>query len=78
MSESTFTRTRLTLTVLSEEPIPDGRDVSNILLDCDTGDYVLASVETESETLTPETMAQALTAAGSEPEFFGLELSESP
>ena len=75
MSEPTFIRTKVTMTVLSEDPIPHGRDISDIFRECDTGEYVLASVDIKNQMLTPEEMAQALTAAGSEPGFFNLESS---
>jgi hypothetical protein len=66
-------RTTLTLTVLSEDSIPEEMEVSRVLHECMEGDYVLASVATTDEELTPEQMADALTDAGSDPSFFQLD-----
>lgn len=64
-------RTDITLTVLSDRPILDD-ELGAIIENCDTGDCVLSSLEQKSEEITPAEMAQALTSAGSEPEFFQL------
>lgn len=63
-------RTKITLVVLSEEPIPGAMEAETVLIECDRGDYVLASDDREQESLNEEKMAAALTAAGSDPSFF--------
>lgn len=65
-------RTAITLVVLSEDEIPEGMDVGDVVREYDTGDYVLFSTDTKAEKLTDEEMAEALTQAGSEPDFFQL------
>lgn len=65
-------RNTFTLVVLSEEEIPEGMDVTDVVRECDSGDYVLSSTDHKAEKLTDEEMAQALTEAGSEPDFFQL------
>lgn len=63
-------RTTITLVVLSEDPISDAMEAETILVECDRGDYVLASDDRERVLLGKEEMAEALIAAGSEPGFF--------
>lgn len=66
-------KTRITITVLSEDPIHERMDLADIIRECDQGDYVLFSEESNTETLTNDQMAQALWEAGSDPSFFNLE-----
>lgn len=63
-------RTKIELTVLSEEPIPEGMDVDGVLREGYDGDFVLSSNWLSSERLSREEMAVALTEAGSDPSFF--------
>jgi len=66
----TYYRTKITLEVLSEDPIPRIQDLGSILEDCDTGPYVLGGLDMGSEVLTREEMDRALIAAGSNETFF--------
>ncbi|HTE60375.1 MAG TPA: hypothetical protein VK631_08475 [Solirubrobacteraceae bacterium] len=63
-------RTTYAVTVLSEDPIPDTLDLAEVLGEADTGAYVATYNVTAVDVLTREQMAEALTAAGSEPGFF--------
>lgn len=65
-------RTKLTVTVLSEGPIPT-EDLAEIVREGDVGAYVLTHEVASQEQLTDEQMADALRAAGSEPGFFSLD-----
>lgn len=69
-------RNRVTVVVLSEDPIPDGMDLGDVARECDEGAYVLHTYSIVPEMLTPEQMAQELKDAGSEPAFFMLEEGE--
>jgi hypothetical protein len=74
----TFTKTTITLVVLSESPIPDSMELESILNECDEGDYVLLDWGARPESLTKDEMAEALYEAGSEPEFFGIQTEADP
>lgn len=65
-------RNKLTIVVLSEELIPEGMDIADIVREYNEGDFVLYSTDHESEKLTDVEMARALTEAGSDPDFFQL------
>ena len=66
----TYYRTRVVLTVLSDRTL-DGLDIGDIVRECDDGDMVLGSFETEPEAISREQMDGYLWAAGSDPSFFG-------
>lgn len=68
---SRFYATTITLKVLSADPIPEDASLGQIFEETDMGAYVLdASTPLVRETLTREQMAEALLAAGSDPDFF--------
>ena len=69
----TYYRTKITLDVLSEEPIPETQDLGSILEDCDTGPYVLADLDMNTFELTKEEVGKAFVAAGSYETFVGEE-----
>lgn len=73
-----FRRTRISFDVLSEEPIHPHLDIEYIVRECDTGDYVMGTVERTDEPLTPQEMVRALRDAGSEPGFFMLDDAGNP
>lgn len=64
-----YFRSKVTLTVLHDEPI-DGWGIGSIIEACDTGPTVLADTSLKTEEVTPDEMRQALTAASSDPSFF--------
>lgn len=78
MPEPKFYRTRITFEVLSDEPPPPDMDTSAVIHECDEGAYVMAASEQVSVELSGAEMAQALTAAGSEPGFFQLDDEGNP
>ena len=65
-------RTTITLTVLSEQEIPFGMELSDIIAEADDGDYVMTETRQLGEKLTGKEMADALYEAGSDPGFFNL------
>ena len=68
-----FYMQKFTVTVLSEEPIPSGMSLSEILIETDTGDYVADHDEGEVKELSEEQCAEMLEEFGSIPEFFQIE-----
>jgi len=67
-------RTKIEITVLSEDPIPEEMEIEDVLMEGYTGDFVIDSNWLSPEQLTDEEMASALRSAGSEPGFFQIEL----
>ena len=72
MTERKFYRTTITVTVLSEEPIPSELNLQELAYEMDEGEYVGFYPTTNIEELDGKQMAEALVKAGSEPEFFQL------
>lgn len=72
MSERTFHRTTVTLTVLSDEPVDD-YSLRELLDACDAGPCVGDVTGREAERITGKELADALYQARSEPGFFGLD-----
>lgn len=73
MSERKFYKTVFTVTVLSETPIPPDADLSDVLRECEVGDFVGAVDLTGAETLDGPATAKALRELHSSPEFFSLD-----
>lgn len=71
-SERKFFRTRFTVEVLSEDEISGGAELTDVLRECDIGDFVLHSIDRETFPETGPTMAKLLDDAGSDSEFFRL------
>jgi hypothetical protein len=73
-----FYKSTITVTVLSEEPIPPDASLADIAYNFteggDSGDWELTKVEE----LDGKQAAAALIAQGSDPEFFGLTEDEEP
>lgn len=67
-----LTRTKIELTVLSEEGLPPNIDLKTIVEQGTDGDYVIAWKTHTVDELSPEQMGVALTEAGSDPGFFDL------
>jgi hypothetical protein len=67
-------RTTFTVVILSEAALPETLELSEALAEADTGDYVGTYTVVAREKLTTAQMAQALLDAGSDPEFFGLDV----
>jgi len=65
-------RYTITMTVLTEEPFYFGADLDDIWRECMEGGYVGTWDISKDEILTGKEMANALYAAGSQPEFFQL------
>jgi len=66
-------RTKIELTILSEELIPEEMDVDGVLHEAYDGDFVMQSDWKSPEKLSDEEMAAALRTAGSDPSFFQIE-----
>jgi hypothetical protein len=69
---SEFRINTIKLNVLSEGSI-EGREISQIINDTDSGDLVLATVDMESAKVDGKTMAKWLRMANSDPGFFMLD-----
>lgn len=67
-SKRSFYKTTLTVTILSEGPIPDDMGISDMVSD---GDYNV-DYEIDSAAISSKEMANTLTDQGSKPEFFML------
>lgn len=66
-------RTRLIVSVLHEDPIPESYELDDIVREGADGAYVLDVDATEApEELSDDAMRDALIDAGSEPGFFNL------
>jgi len=70
-------KSTITLTVLSEDPIPDDMDISTIVMEAEVGDYSMDS-EITSRKISNEQMAELAVAQGSDPEFFGITETGEP
>lgn len=68
----TFYRTKFTLEVLSEKPIPAWACLGYVLRECEDGDYVGHEERGKGKVLGGIGAARALTEFGSEPGFFQL------
>lgn len=68
-----YYETKISFTVLSERPIPNHWDVSDIAFECADGEMVMGVVDQSQKTINGKQMAKALTAAGSDPDFFSLD-----
>ena len=73
MSPRRFYRTVLTITVLSETPIPGDMDLSDILNEADEGSYMAGGKELHQFTLSAKEAVNWLYDFGSEPIFFKLD-----
>lgn len=73
MTTKKFHKKTITLEFLSEEPIPEGMDVANMVYEAQEGDYVMQEKDETDTELTGKEAADLLTEFGSQPEFFGLD-----
>lgn len=67
-----FYRTTYTVSVLSEGPIPGDADFEGVLRECSEGEFVASIDISAVAILTGKEMADALSKAGSTPDFFRL------
>jgi hypothetical protein len=67
-----FTKTTITIEVLSENPIPESYSLEEIIHESNYGDFVLSVPNSESVSLNESEMSKELNKAGSQPEFFAL------
>ena len=72
-STRTFYRTRITLEVLHETPIPDGMELGEVYRETIEGHYSGFTAWQLPEILSGPEMAKALADQGSDPEFFELD-----
>ena len=73
MANRRFYRSIVHFEVLSEEPIPSFVDLAYIATEASEGRYVGRFLRTEEIPLNGAAMAEALSAAGSDPGFFELD-----
>ena len=68
-----FYETHLTLVVLSREPI-ERMEVADVLRECDEGDMVLATIQTDADELTRTQMERRLDEFGSSFDIWNTDL----
>lgn len=75
MSKKILYRTVIKLELLSEEPIPDGLPISEIVREANEGDYSMRSIymTSSNNTIKGKAAANCVIAQGSDPEFFGMD-----
>jgi hypothetical protein len=76
-SRREYYKTEIGITVLSEEPIPEGMGLPDTIREADQGGYVLNETKRESMAISGAQAAVELDLAGSEPSFFGLDVDGS-
>ena len=72
MSERKFYKNVITLEILSQEPIPEGMELGNIINECMEGGYSMRTTEHTETELSGKEAADALLDQGSDPGFFRL------
>lgn len=65
-------KTTVTVTVYSREPIPDARDIADILREMDDGEYIGGSKITDRNEIAYEDARAELIAIGNDGSFFDL------
>jgi hypothetical protein len=68
-----FYKTKVSFTVLSEEPIPGDMTLGTIRYECDEGRYVGCDLDLDTVLVNGSVMVDELYKAGSEPGFFELD-----
>ncbi len=72
MTNRKFYKTVFTIEVLSEEPIPDTMDTSQVIFEATLGDFSMTEGERVETILNGKAAAEALKEQGSDPSFFRL------
>jgi hypothetical protein len=72
MTDRKFYRTVIAIEVLSEEPIPAGMELENIVHDCVEGSYSMRPLKHKEIEINGRVAAQNLIRQGSDPSFFQL------
>lgn len=73
MTDRKFYKTVIKFTVLSEEPIPDGMELSSIAEQCISGDWSMSCASRKETEINGKQAASALLNQGSDPSFFRLD-----
>lgn len=68
-----FIKTTFSITVLSDEPLPDDIDLEGVAHAIGDGPYIGGEFRRETQELTAKEAATALVELGSEPDFFQLD-----
>lgn len=67
-------RTVIQITVLSEEPLPDGMGLDELVANCEDGDFIGKFEDKEVNVpITGKEAAEAVIVTGSDPEFFQMD-----
>ena len=72
MTDRTFYRTVIAIEVLSEEPIPQGMELGDIVQETVEGSYSMRPLKHEKTEINGKQAAQNLIRQGSHPSFFQL------
>lgn len=73
MTTRKFFKTVITIEVLSENEIPPWMEVSNIIYECNNGDFSMRQLPDKTTELNGEQAAKELKKQHSGPEFFSLD-----
>ena len=73
MTKRTFSKTVISIEVISEEPIPDGMELDRIVQECRDGDYSMRPLRHQAMKLNGRQAAATLRRQGSSPSFFRLD-----
>ena len=72
MTTRKFYKRTVTLEILSEEPIPPGMDIANVIFEAQNGDYSMREFGEKEVELNGKEAAEALRNQDSDPSFFRL------
>ena len=72
MTNRKFYKRIVTIEVLSEEPIPSGMNIANIIYEAQNGDYSMRELNEKETVLNGKQAARALKLQDSDPSFFRL------
>ena len=72
MTDRTFFKTVISIEVLSEDQIPEGMELENIVHECIDGGWSLRTLKYIEKSLNGKQAARALLNQGSDPSFFQL------
>jgi hypothetical protein len=73
MTDRKFHKTIIKVEVLSEEPIPEGMDLQNVIAECTEGGWSMRQFGWKETELNGKQAAKALLLQGSDPGFFQLD-----
>ena len=73
MTDRKFTKTVIAIEVISDEPIPDGMELTSIINNCIYGNWSMRPLKHEATTVNGKQAAAILIRQASDPSFFNLD-----